>query len=33
MQKRTYDLEDRLIEFVLKIDEIVELLPFLRKVA
>jgi hypothetical protein len=33
MQKRTYDLEDRLIEFVLKIDEIVELLTFLRKVA
>jgi four helix bundle protein len=27
MQKRTYDLEDRLIEFVLKIDEIVEILP------
>jgi hypothetical protein len=27
MIQRTYDLEDRLIDFVLKIDQIVELLP------
>lgn len=30
MEKRIYDLEERLIEFVLKIDEIVELLPNCR---
>ena len=30
MIKRTYDLEDRLIDFVLKIDQIVELLPNTR---
>jgi len=27
MIQRTYDLEDRLIDFVLKFDQIVELLP------
>ena len=30
MINRTYDLEDRLIDFVLKIDQIVELLPNTR---
>lgn len=30
MSKRTFDLEERLIDFVLKIDEIVELLPNTR---
>lgn len=30
MTERTFDLEDRLIEFVLNIDEIVELLPNTR---
>lgn len=30
MDKRAYDLEERLIDFVLKIDEIVEILPNTR---
>ena len=30
MVKRTFDLEERLIDFVLKIDQIVELLPNIR---
>ena len=30
MNKRTYDLEERLIDFVLKIDQIIEMLPNTR---